>query len=710
MLFSSFLVSCMYQFAAVCLHLAKFASAQCIMSGHISSLLRCQNALYVEAAHEPDQNADTPRAAYQKLNCFTDCMLSHCFCESTQCRAYADVPFIAMHRPYTLCTWCLVPDSPEVLMVEDLQQDARFRDFELVTQPPYLRSYVGAPVVLADGHRVGVMCVLGTAPRATNAATTRLLVNVAGLVAREIEALARPDFEVPLASKAPRSRQQGLMMLDTSQPGWPILHSDCDDQRLHAQRTDGQLFWDMFAVADVAQPEVLFQGTAAKGAPFKIKAAIADPSGFADFDAAPFELEFRPGDAALPSRYIPMGTQVGTPAWIPESVEEQVDVANIWFVIIKHSSDQNAVSGAAAIGTPADKDADKHKGQAASSSECPAMVLGAPGIQGGWEDVQVGYLVGRGATGSVYRAICNGHQVAVKIISPEQDRYIKRTPDGTPMEVALTRGLSHPNIVRALRHASFNSQNASLAVLQDSEVGSMDSWDSLWDQEALEPPSSYSSRHNLEDNQETWLMLEYCDKGSLLDAVDRGWLYTRRASHFTGVTDLKKLLLTALELANALAYLHSVDVMHGDLTGGNVLLHSSPITPTDPRGFTVKVADFGMSRIQEDSKQTAGQGTLTHMPPELIRHAQLHRSADVWAFGILLWEMYSGRRAWLGLSYKQVMQAVGYEQRAPDWPADAPPELAAAARSCCNAEPDERPTFRQLLGQLTGMLSCSQSS
>ncbi|KAL0021497.1 hypothetical protein WJX77_000618 [Trebouxia sp. C0004] len=235
-----------------------------------------------------------------------------------------DVPFIAMHRPYTLCTWCLVPDSPEVLMVEDLQQDARFRDFELVTQPPYLRSYVGAPVVLADGHRVGVMCVLGTAPRATNAATTRLLVNVAGLVAREIEALARPDFEVPLASKAPRSRQQGLMMLDTSQPGWPILHSDCDDQRLHAQRTDGQLFWDMFAVADVAQPEVLFQGTAAKGAPFKIKAAIADPSGFADFDAAPFELEFRPGDAALPSRYIPMGTQVGTPAWIPESVEEQV--------------------------------------------------------------------------------------------------------------------------------------------------------------------------------------------------------------------------------------------------------------------------------------------------------------------------------------------------------------------------------------------------
>ena len=48
--------------------------------------------------------------------------------------------------------------------------------------------------------------------------------------------------------------------------------------------------------------------------------------------------------------------------------------------------------------------------------------------------------------------------MAVQIISSEQDKYIKRTPDGTPMEVALTRGLHHPNIVHALRHASFHSQ------------------------------------------------------------------------------------------------------------------------------------------------------------------------------------------------------------------------------------------------------------
>ena len=55
------------------------------------------------------------------------------------------------------------------------------------------------------------------------------------------------------------------------------------------------------------------------------------------------------------------------------------------------------------------------------------------------------------------------------------------------------------------------------------------------------------------------------------------------------------------------------------------------------------------------------------------------RSADVWAFGVLLWEMYIGHRAWLSLSYTQVKQAIGHEQRGPEWPTDAPTELAVSA-------------------------------
>ena len=72
------------------------------------------------------------------------------------------------------------------------------------------------------------------------------------------------------------------------------------------------------------------------------------------------------------------------------------------------------------------------------------------------------------------------------------------------------------------------------------------------------------------------------------DAVDRGWLLDE-ASHFSGVLGLNRLLLTGLELAKALTYLHRLDILHGDLTGGNVMLTSAPVTKDDPRGFTVKV-------------------------------------------------------------------------------------------------------------------------
>ena len=88
-----------------------------------------------------------------------------------------------------------------------------------------------------------------------------------------------------------------------------------------------------------------------------------------------------------------------------------------------------------------------------------------------------------------------------------------------------------------------------------------------------------------------------------------------------------------------------------------------------------------MSRIQSDTKQTVSQGTITHMPPELIREGKMHQLADVWSYGVLLWEMYSGQRAWSGMSYTQLMQAIGYEKRGPLWPDDAPADLAVSSKA-----------------------------
>lgn len=72
----------------------------------------------------------------------------------------------------------------------------------------------------------------------------------------------------------------------------------------------------------------------------------------------------------------------------------------------------------------------------------------------------------------------------------------------------------------------------------------------------------------------------------------------------TGNVNTLKALTTAREISGALEYLHSQNVLHGDLNGNNILLAGTPATPggQDQRGFTAKVADFGLSRLLSPGK------------------------------------------------------------------------------------------------------------
>ena len=71
-----------------------------------------------------------------------------------------------------------------------------------------------------------------------------------------------------------------------------------------------------------------------------------------------------------------------------------------------------------------------------------------------------------------------------------------------------------------------------------------------------------------------------------------------------------------------MAYLHGLDILHGDLSGNNILLACNS---DDERGFTAKVADFGMARMLGEGEvvETRAMGTITHMPPELMLEGAL---------------------------------------------------------------------------------------
>jgi serine/threonine protein kinase len=91
--------------------------------------------------------------------------------------------------------------------------------------------------------------------------------------------------------------------------------------------------------------------------------------------------------------------------------------------------------------------------------------------------------------------------------------------------------------------------------------------------------------------QQVWILLELCDRGSLQDAIDRGAFRAVRMGRAGSQADMPAVVTTALEVASAMAYLHSVDILHGDLTAGNILLVSDH---EDPRGFAAKAR----SRLQ----------------------------------------------------------------------------------------------------------------
>lgn len=199
-----------------------------------------------------------------------------------------------------------------------------------------------------------------------------------------------------------------------------------------------------------------------------------------------------------------------------------------------------------------------------------------------------------------------------------------------------------------------------------------------------------------------------CSKGSLQDANQRGWLRPTSAlrSQEPVPPNMAAVLATALDIAHGLAYMHSKGILHRDLTAGNVLLVDEP---SDPRGFTAKVGDFGMSRFQEAiAVNTTTYGTVTHMPPELLMEGKLTKAADVWAFGILLWSMYTGDIPWKSLTRAQVMLEIAVSKRMLQLPASAPSDYRELMMSCLSLDLEARPTCPDLVTRLQAMLTHHQ--
>ncbi|PNH11410.1 Mitogen-activated protein kinase kinase kinase 13-A [Tetrabaena socialis] len=204
---------------------------------------------------------------------------------------------------------------------------------------------------------------------------------------------------------------------------------------------------------------------------------------------------------------------------------------------------------------------------------------------------------------------------------------------------------------------------------------------------------------------QTWLVLEYCDRGTLQDAIDRGWLRVSPAVISSGPR-MEAVVSTAVEIASALSFLHAKDIVHGDLSAWNVMLCTSgPTASAGGRGFVAKVADFGLARHLDirTKIQTRTYGTLTHMPAETLRDGVISKAVDVYSFGVLLWQLYTSSRPWAGLRHGQIIVMVVTQSAKLRFPPGCPPAYEALAMACMAADPKDRPPIKSVLAELEVM-------
>ena len=154
----------------------------------------------------------------------------------------------------------------------------------------------------------------------------------------------------------------------------------------------------------------------------------------------------------------------------------------------------------------------------------------------------------------------------------------------------------------------------------------------------------------------------------------------------TAPLSIEEILRYGTEIASALDYLHSEGVIHRDLKSQNILL--------DLRD-NCYLTDFGLARLVSTSTVAfhTGHGTPPYASPEQIQSRALTSRSDLFSFGILLYEMFTGQLPWNGK--KQLgMEQLNSEQELPDpreFNEGLPFVLADVLRRVTAADPDLRP-------------------
>ncbi len=212
---------------------------------------------------------------------------------------------------------------------------------------------------------------------------------------------------------------------------------------------------------------------------------------------------------------------------------------------------------------------------------------------------QLGPSIGAGATGSVYRGVdmSTGEKIAVKELRPELIASMPELLERFRREGEALRKLNHPNIVKVLS--------------------------------------------TVDEDEGHYIVMEFVGGGSLADLIAQ-----------QSLLPVDRAVAIALELSDALARAHHLNILHRDIKPGNVLLAEDG---------TPRLTDFGLARLGNYPALTSiGSilGTFHYISPEVCYNQKVDERSDIWSFGVVLYEMLTRELPFTGDTPYEIIQSI----------------------------------------------------
>lgn len=269
-------------------------------------------------------------------------------------------------------------------------------------------------------------------------------------------------------------------------------------------------------------------------------------------------------------------------------------------------------------------------------------------------------LLGRGGMADVYRA--RDHVL-------NRDVAVKMLRETSTEESDRARFVSEARILAGLSHVG-------LVTILDAGLG--DTFDGT---SAPRPASNDLAR--------PFVVMELVEGPSLAQVISRGPL------------PLGQVGSVAIQVAEALAYVHGRGVVHRDVKPGNVLLGPEQ---------RVRLADFGIARLLGDTARHTRTGhtigTAAYLAPEQVTGREVTTATDIYSLGLVLLEALTGRREFPGTPTESAFARL---HRQPTVPADLPPVWRELLTGMTATDPQQRPSghdiVRRLAGQHTAPIS-----